>query len=276
MDGGRSAAVTVASLPMYDFPEVAGALDALWAALSRVLADGDDAPPPDRLVHGEELDALWRDEALFVSQCCGYDLVNRYAGILRPLVTPRYAAPGCRGSEYCSQIVVAEGAAIGELSDARGGVCAINGHESHSGMNALRALVAPLHRHGRFFSRVTVHGTHADSLAAVARGDANICAVDCVSHALLARHRPAALAGTRILCQSASAPAIPFVTRVDRGEIFALRLQTALLQVLGDPELEDARRDLLIDGGEILPITAYARITEFATEAAAKGYPVLR
>lgn len=272
--GVRPAAVTVASFPMYDFPEVAGALDSLWAALSRALADGDDVP--DGLVHGEDLAALWRDEALFVSQCCGYDLVNRYGGILRPLVTPRYTAPGCRGSEYCSQIVVGEGAAIAELSDARGRVCAINGFDSHSGMNALRALVAPLHRHGRFFSRVTQCGSHADSLAAVARGDADICAVDCVSHALLARHRPAALAGTRILCQSARAPAIPFVTRVDRGEPFALRLQAALLQVLSDPELEDARRDLLIDGGEILPITTYGRISEFETEAAAKGYSVLQ
>ncbi len=266
--------MTVASFPMYDFAEVAGALDSLWAALSRALAGGDDVP--DSLVHGEEPDALWGDDALFVSQCCGYDLVNRYAGILRPLVTPRYTAPGCQGTEYCSQIVVGEGAAIAELSDARGSVCAINGFDSHSGMNALRALVAPLHRDGRFFSRVLQRGSHADSLAAVASGEADICAVDCVSHALLARHRPAALAGTRILCQSARAPAIPFVTRVDRGETFALRLQTALLQVLGDPELEDVRRDLLIDGGEILPITAYERITEFATAAAAKGYPELR
>lgn len=266
--------MTSASFPMYDFPEVAGALDALWAALSRALADCDDVP--SGLLRGEELDALWRDEALFISQCCGYDLVSRYAGILRPLVTPRYTAPGCQGSEYCSQIVVGANSAIAELSDARGRVCAVNGFESHSGMNALRALVAPLHQGGRFFSRVMQCGSHTDSLAAVAKGDADICAIDSVSHALLARHRPAALADTRILCQTASAPAIPFVTRVDRGENFAARLQTALLQVLSDPQLEDACRDLLIAGGEILPITAYARIREFETEAASSGYPELR
>jgi len=48
------------------------------------------------------------------------------------------------------------------------------------------------------------------------------------------------------------------------------------LQVLSDPDLEDVRRDLLIDGGEILPVAAYAPITEFATEAASSGYPEQR
>ncbi|MDP6475938.1 MAG: PhnD/SsuA/transferrin family substrate-binding protein [Alphaproteobacteria bacterium] len=256
---------------MYDLPELRAALDRLWAALSRALVGA-----PGALVHDRAPEALWVDEGLFVSQCCGYDLVNRHAGILRPLVTPRYTAPGCRGTDYCSQLVVAEGSAIAELSEARGAVCAVNGFESHSGMNALRALVAPLHRGGRFFSHVTLCGSHADSLAAVAGGEADICAVDCVSHALLERHRPAALAGTRILCQSASAPAIPFVTRIDRGAEFAARLQAALLKILGDPELGDARRELLIDGGEIVTIEAYARITEMETEAAASGYPQLR
>ena len=255
---------------MYDMPELRAALDRLWSALSRALAGA-----PAALVHDRAPEALWADEGLFVSQCCGYDLVNRHAGILRPLVTPRYTASGCRGTDYCSQVVVAEGSAIAELSEARGAVCAVNGLDSHSGMNALRALVASLHHGGRFFSRVTLCGSHADSLAAVACGEADICAVDCVSHALLARHRPDALRGTRILCQSAAAPGIPFVTRVDRGEDFAQRLQAVLLEILGDPELSDARRELFFDGGEALPLGAYARIAEFESEAAAHGYPVL-
>lgn len=261
----------VASFPMYDLPEVRDALDSLWSAVSRALA-GD---APAGLVHGEALGSLWTDQALFVSQCCGYDLVNRYAGILRPLVTPRYTAPGCRGTDYCSQVMVAKGSAIAELSQARGGVCAVNGLESHSGMNALRALVAPLQRGGRFFARVAVCGTHAESLAAVASGAADLCAIDCVTHALLARHRRAALDGTRILCQTDPAPGVPFITRVDRGDAFAARLQAALLEVIGDPELSEARRDLLIGGGEIIPLGEYDRIREFESQATAGGYPRL-
>jgi len=261
-----------ASLPMYDFPEVADALDTLYAALREALS-GD---APASLVHGRALHALWSDDGLFISQCCGYDLVNRYAGILTALVTPRYTAPGCSGTEYCSQILVGENSRVAELGELRGGVCAVNGFESHSGMNALRALVAPHQRDGRFFSRVTEWGTHADSIAAVARGDGDICAIDCVTHALLARHRPAALAGTRILCQSAPAPAIPFVVRIDRGEEFAGRLREALLEVLADPALSGARQTLCIAGGEFVPLDDYDRIRECATEAAAQGYPELR
>jgi ABC-type phosphate/phosphonate transport system substrate-binding protein len=263
----------IASFPMYDLPEVADALDALYSALLPALADGD---APGELVHGRAGQALWADGGLFISQCCGYDLVNRYAGILRPLVTPRYTAPGCRGTDYCSHIVVAENSPIAEVAEARGGVAAVNGMESHSGMNAMRALIAPLQRGGRFFSRVTECGSHADSLAAVARGAADICAVDCVSHALLMRHRPATLAGTRILRRSASAPAIPFVTRFDRGEEFARRLQDALLEIIADPALAGVRETLFIGGAEIVPLGDYDRIAEFESAAAAEGYSELR
>ena len=266
--------MSIASFPMYDFPEVREALDSLWAVLRNELASSND-DVPEALMHDKPLDAIWSDKALFVSQCCGYDLVNRHAGVLRPVVTPRYTAPGCDGPNYCSQIVVAEDSKIDEIAAVQGGVCVINGFESHSGMNALRALVAPFHQEDRFFSRVCVSGTHAASLAAVARGEADICAIDCVTHALLARHRPAALAGTRILCRSASAPAIPFVTRIDRDEDITRRLQGAILTVLADPALSDVCEALFIGGGEIVPLSAYDSISEFEREAARRGYPLL-
>ena len=85
--------MTVSSFPMCDFRKFTSTLNALWPALSRALADRDDVP--SGLVRGEKLDELWRDEAIFVSQRYGYDLVNYCAGILCPLVTPHYTAPGC-------------------------------------------------------------------------------------------------------------------------------------------------------------------------------------
>ena len=114
------------------------------------------------------------------------------------------------------------------LADLRGKVAAINQPDSHSGSNALRALIAPLGRDGRFFGRVEVGGSHAASLAMVAAGAADVAAIDCVSHALLARHRPAALAGTGVLCRTAAAPALPFVTRADAGADLIERLRAAL------------------------------------------------
>jgi len=267
--------MSAASLPMYDLPEVRPALGALWAGLARHLAQAGIADVPAALAGAQPLATLWRRRDLLLSQCCGYDLVNAHAGALRPLATPCYAAPGCAGPRYVSIVVVAEHAPARGLEDLRGGVCAINGWGSHSGMSALRALIAPLARRGRFFAKVEVSGAHSASLAMVARGEADVAAIDCVVHALLARHRPAALRGTRPLTETAGAPAPPLVTRARADEDVVARLRAALVATFGDPTLAAARENLLLAGVEILPPAAYLRIGAFERCAARHGYPVL-
>src|SRR5918994_4527340 len=169
-----------ASLPMYDLPELRPALDALWTGLARHLAREGVPDVPRALTHGASLDALWSSPDLLFSQCCGYDLLNGYAGALHPLATPCYSAPGCVGPAYASVVVVAESSPASSLEDLRGSVCAINGWSSHSGMSALRALIAPQSRGGRFFERIEVSSSHRASLAMVARGEADVAAIDCV------------------------------------------------------------------------------------------------
>jgi ABC-type phosphate/phosphonate transport system substrate-binding protein len=267
--------MSAASLPLYDLPEVRPALAALWAGLARHLAREGVAGVPAALACDESAAALWRRPDLLLSQCCGYDLVGAHASALRPLATPCYAAPGCAGPRYRSIVLVAEDAPAGSLEDLRGGVCAINGWGSHSGMSALRALIAPLARQGRFFGAVRVSGAHALSLAMLARGEADAAAIDCVVHALLARHRPAALSGTRPLAETADAPAPPLVTRAGAGGELVARLWAALLSTFEDPALAAARADLLLAGIEILPPPAYLRIRAFERYAARLGYPLL-
>jgi ABC-type phosphate/phosphonate transport system substrate-binding protein len=268
--------MAVASLPMYDLPEARSAMDAFWAGVARHLRREGVAEVPARLTYEPTGGALWRVPDLLFSQCCGADLVGAYADALRPLATPCYRAEGCAGGSYTSVLVVAEEAAIAGLEDLRGRVAAINDPGSHSGSNALRALIAPWSRHGRFFSAVAVSGSHAASLALVASRRADVAAIDCVTHALLARHRPAALAGTRPLCRTAAAPAPPFVTREDAGDELVRRLRAALQSALEDPALAAARANLLLDGIEVRPPTAYARIAAFARFAHRHGYPTLR
>jgi ABC-type phosphate/phosphonate transport system substrate-binding protein len=267
--------MAVASLPMYDLPELRPALDAFWAGIARHLRREGVADAPAALVRDQSGVALWSAPDLLFSQCCGADLMGACAGALRPLATPCYRAPGCRGPDYASIVIIAEDAAVSSLEDLRGKVAAINDRHSHSGMNALRAMIAPQSRVGRFFTAVRVSGAHAASLAMVARGEADVAAIDCVTYALLARHRPAALAGTRPFCESARAPAPPFVTRVDAGEDLIERLRAALRAACEDPGLAAARDDLLLEGIEVLPPSAYQRITAFARLAARHGYPAL-
>ena len=268
--------MTLACLPMYDLPELRPALGALWAALARRLRLAGVADVPAALEERQTAERLWSSPALLFSQCCGADLTGAWSGALVPLATPCYRAPGCAGPRYASLVVVRRDAAIARLEDLRGAVAAINQPCSHSGSNALRALIAPLARAGRFFGRIEVGGSHVASLAMVAGGAADVAAIDCVTHALLARHRPAALAGTRVLGRTAAAPAPPFVTRAGAGAALIARLRAALDDACADPALAEARAALLLDGIAVLPAGAYRRIPAFARFAARHGYPALR
>ena len=96
-----------ASMPMYDLPETRGVMRELWRGLRRHLQRQGIPDLPAELTRGP-VARLWADLRLPVSQCCGMDIVKRYARTLRPLVTPHHGAPGCDGSDYASVVVVAE------------------------------------------------------------------------------------------------------------------------------------------------------------------------
>jgi ABC-type phosphate/phosphonate transport system substrate-binding protein len=265
----------VASMPMYDMPEVRGALDGLWDGFARHLRCEGVAGVPDRLVHDPPLPDLWNDPKLLFGQCCGYHLVNGYGKRLQPIATPHFDAPECEGCDYASVIVVGEDCTATDVLEMRGSVCAVNQPDSHSGMNALRALVAPASRGGRFFSRVETSGAHAASIEMVRNGDADVAAIDCVSFALLQRHRPAALVGVRKLGRTQRAPGLPYVTRSTVDADTVARMRAALLQTFADPSLASAREALLLKDIEAISLSAYRRISEFRDLAIRCGFPRL-
>lgn len=244
-----------ASLPMYDLPEIRWATDALWTAVvARLSAAGVAAAPA--LSRGPAVHELWTDPALLLSQTCGNPYVRRYRDRLRLVATPRYAAPGCDGPRYCSLLVVRADAPGENLAAFRAAVCAVNGWDSLSGWVALAAALPE----PRFFRAALITGAHADSVAAVAAGEADIAAIDCVTYALLQRHRPAATAGLRVIGRTAPAPGLPLVTRRDTDDGTVETLRAALRGALADPALAEARAALLIEGVEILAEADYDAI----------------
>lgn len=258
---------------MYNLtPALAAAWQALLAAVvaglrQRGWTDGMRIVPP-----GDDLMALWRAPDLLLSQTCGYPLVTELAGEVRVLAAPEFALPGCAGIDYCSLILVPQQGAR-SLEQLRGAVAVINQPHSHSGMNALRHSIAPLARGGRFFSRVTVSGSHLASIAALQRGEAAVAAVDCVTYALAARDAPQRVAGVRTLLRTAAAPGLPLIaSRVLRdAQVQDLRdvllgLHTTAAPVLQTVALRRMRAVELPD---------YARIGGQARDAAQRGYPAL-
>jgi hypothetical protein len=144
---------SIAALPMYDLPHLRTANNALWRAItSRLTAGGIQDVPPE-LSRGIRVAGLWRHPSLLLVQSCGYPLVTSLRNALKVAATPRYGAPGCQGSSYRSAIVVSTKSIAATLDDLRGRRCAANDPTLNSGMNLLRALIAPLAGGQRFFRR---------------------------------------------------------------------------------------------------------------------------
>ena len=267
--------MSIASLAMYDLPDVTAATDAWWAGLARSMRREGIEDVPDALRRDNEVAPAWRAPDLLFSQTCGYPLTHDFAGKLRVVATPCFDCEGCEGPRYRSLMIVRADDPANTLDDLRGRIAAANGPESQSGYSALRGTVAPLAQSGRFFSEVIMSGGHANSMALVAEGKADVCAVDCVTYALLSRHRPESVVNLRVLGQTVDAPGLPYVTRVSADDDLIRRLRAALFAALDDSELTAARETLLIAGAEVLPEYAYDRITEIENDARAHGYPRL-
>jgi ABC-type phosphate/phosphonate transport system substrate-binding protein len=265
----------IASFPMYDFPEVRHATDALWQALAaRLRAAGLDTVPEmlDRRLTPHE---SWRHPHLLLGQSCGYPATTAFRPHLRIIATPLYAAPGCDGPMHCSFFIVPAASAATQLDDLRGRVFAFNSRDSNTGMNLPRYAIAPLAGGKNFFSRVIESGSHAESLARVAAGEADAAAIDCVTHALLARCRPHLVGATRILARTASSPALPFVTAQATDEAVVGALRAALDEVMRDRALATTRDTLFLSGVAPAGLDNYAVVLDYEAEARRLGYEAL-
>jgi ABC-type phosphate/phosphonate transport system substrate-binding protein len=251
----------IASLPMYDIDEAQEATDALWLALRRAFEREGIADVPERLTRELPVISHWGAPHLFFSQCCGYDIVFGFSSALELLGVPRYAdETGCSELGYRSHVVVREESQVGSLEDLRGAVCVVNGFNSYSGTGSLRALVAPLSRGGRFFGKIRVSGAHVRSVGMLRTGQADVAAIDCVTHALLRRYRPSSLEGTRILMQADPVPPPPYVTSQAHPRDMVARMQTALKSVLERTPPHDFCDDLFIRGVSLPPLHIYSKI----------------
>lgn len=265
-----------ASLPWYDLDEVRPVTDAWWRVVARHLRAEGIADAPEQLERELSCERQWESPSLLLSQACGYDAGISSRGELQLVATPRYSAVGCIGTHYSSVLVVRADHPASTLAELRGARCVINTRTSHSGMNILRAMIAPLHARGRFFASVHQSGAHERSLQAILSGRADVAAIDCVTFALLGRHRPSALQGLRVLCGTQSVSAPPFVSSAATPPAEVEALRRGLHAALADPAGEVARRELFLEGIEVLPLSAYDGIDELERLARETGYREIR
>ncbi len=262
----------VASLPMYDWPEVREAMDGFWSGLRRHLsAAGVDAPAS--LDRRDDYKSIWLEPGLILSQTCGYPYVTRLRGQVQLVATPCYGAPGCLGPHYRSFVLVHRGSAFRRVEDLRGTRAIANSSDSQSGYSALRAAIAPHASRGRFFGEVTFSRGHRASMQAVAAGKADVCATDAVCAALARRHLPDLMRELRIVAKSPVAPGLPFITARGTSPQRLAALRKGLAAAMRDTSLAGTRDALLLDGIEVLDDQAYDRIARIEARAIGLGYP---
>jgi ABC-type phosphate/phosphonate transport system substrate-binding protein len=224
-------------LPWYDLHELRSATDALWLRIAENLRASGIKHVPKHLNRSLHYEDQWDSGNLLLGQACGYDVALAFADRLRVVSAPEFDLDGCEGATYRSFVVVREDNPVTSIQDLRGLRCVINTPTSHSGMNVLRALVAPLSEDGYFFKSVEISGAHERSLELLHHQKADVAAIDCITYGLLKRVRPQALEGIRVIHQTNTVAAPPFVTSQNTSEATIGALREAIKAALPLPEL---------------------------------------
>lgn len=236
----------LASLPMYDWPEVAEATAAFWGHIRHcVRAVGLDAPeelcePVDPLVH-------WRDARLLFSQTCGYPFVTALTDHVQLLGRPKYAIEGCGAGTYRSVILGKSGDG-GTLADKTGRHFAFNSADSLSGYRCLVPMVGDLNAH---FGAMTVSGAHRESARMVAEGVADCAAIDAVCWDMIQRYEPETAEKVDVIGWAPKFPSLPFITSASatREEVAALKeaLRDAMNLVAHDVNCHPLKLEAIVD-----------------------------
>ena len=247
----------IASLPMYDWPELKSETDQFWNILARHF-DRAGFPAPRQLSRGEESLADWLRKDLFFSQTCGYPFATKLIGKVNLLGTPHYGVEGCKEANYSSAIVVHVDSQIRSIKQATGGKFAYNGSNSLSGYRCLSPLVGSVET---AFANSIESGGHRMSAKMVACGEADVAAVDAVCWNYFQRFEAGQARKLRVLAWTPKLPSLPFITNgaISEKDLELMRKTLAL----GIDEAIDlgAADALRITGISVLSDDSYAPLS---------------
>ena len=197
--------MSLASLPMYDWPQLRAETDAFWDALSANLRKaGLDAP--EALDRDTPSAALWSDPDLLLSQTCGLPYVAGAARMTRLICTPTYEADGCGAGKYSSVVITRPD----------GPEAPRNARFAANGPDSLSGWIAPLAHLGEgAIGEVIWTGAHRASMMAVLEGRADVAALDAVVWDIAKRFEPVARV-LKVIGWTDPLPALPFVPSAAR------------------------------------------------------------
>lgn len=202
----------IASLPMYQRPELDQAHDDYWQLIASKL--GYNFPLTKE---GHEAD-LWLNPDLLLSQTCGMPYRLGLHDKVTLIGTPDYGIEGCPPGYYRSAIVVRHNDPRQVKSEFKNALFAYNGKNSQSGF---AAAYFDCQKDNFFFENTVCSGGHLNSAKMVAGGDADIACIDPVSLSYMEEF-DRFYNELRILDWTSPTPGLPYISALgaDQQKIF--------------------------------------------------------
>ncbi|MBM3950266.1 MAG: phosphate ABC transporter substrate-binding protein [Rhodospirillales bacterium] len=266
----------LASLPMYNLPEMRPHNAAFWAAVRAEMAHAGENDLPIDLDFARPPVPSTIEPTVTFTQVCGYPLQTIFRGQAVLLGAPVYTAEYCHGATHVGVFLVRDDSPYRRLEDLRGCRFVFNSIHSNSGMNLPRRALADIAGGRALFASVAETHSQPGNIERVAKGEADATCVDCVTFAFFRRHRPELGRRLRVLDTTPPSPSIPFVTSCATPSRTVDRLRAALQRVGKSPEWTSVRDGLMLKDIVAPDPAAYARLLDYECEAAERGYPALR
>ncbi len=217
----------IASLMMYQRPQLVDAHNAYWNLIRKNLRDvGMDSPM--HLSQDAEEFSVWNSPELVLSQTCGMPYRTWLHDKVELVGTPDFGVFECPPGYYRSALIVRAEDPRTKVGDYLNSVFAYNQTFSQSGYAAPYWHLEPC---GKWFQDRLHTGQHLESARAVAEGRADIASLDAVSWRLMSEYEPFA-DNVRVLEWTTPTPGLPLITaKGNNADLVFTAVEKAILQL---------------------------------------------
>jgi len=241
----------IASLPMYDRPELRAETDRYWALIRSGLTARGIAAPDDLRRGDAVLMPQWESADLILSQTCGFPYRAHLHGRVDLVGTPDFGNEGCPPGYYRSILIARADDPRRAFAEFDGATLAYNDGLSQSGWAApVNQAVAA----GVRLRPGVETGSHRASALAVADGRAELAAIDALTWALLLEFED--MSGLQVIGATDPTPALPYITAKGR-DVAAIR--AAVAEAVAGLAPND-RAKLRLRGIVAIPASAYLAV----------------
>ncbi len=199
----------IASLQMYQRPELVDAHDKFWKIIRNKLALHGIESPKDLSQDADEM-TVWEDPKLVLSQTCGMPFRTHLHDKVTLIGTPDFGVKNCIPGYYSSAFIVNQSDVGENLIDYKDSLFAYNDIISQSGY---ASAFFETKKDNFFFENRICSGGHLDSARMVAEGKAEIACIDPISLTFMSEYEKF-YNELRIIKWTKPTPSLPYISAI--------------------------------------------------------------